>query len=374
MVHDSSPTGNNTDNNKMETDNAAAAGNAADSSATTADPAAAGANITATSGSSNGSKQRPRHILPPLEKYDGINKALYPQFESQLQAKLVIDRDAIGGAFECVWYAFACLKDEAAAKVHPWMMVYASQNKVVNWATLDALFEHMQLLFQERERRQKALAKLNVLRQGNRPFGDLLGELNMLLMEAGGHGWDSVVKCGYLDAAISFNMRTALVGVKKEVVFENYCQQLGVIADQLEELARIATKGKGRNRSIMPSSYVVGNKNSSTPQLQANTPTYHTPPTPTTVNSDNMEWQPSVATSATSPRRAKLVSKEEMEKRKQQNRCFRCGGSGHRINQCPYLPPKSPAHVAAAATANSHEPELEDEESLEKDTGVEGKD
>ena len=35
-------------------------------------------------------------------------------------------------------------------------------------------------------------------------------------------------------------------------------------------------------------------------------------------------------------------------------------------------PPKSPAHVAAA-TANSHEPELEDEESLEKDTGVEGK-
>jgi hypothetical protein len=29
----------------------------------------------------------------------------------------------------------------------------------------------MQLLFQERERRQKALAKLNILRQGNRPFG-----------------------------------------------------------------------------------------------------------------------------------------------------------------------------------------------------------
>jgi len=372
MVHDSSPAGNNTDNNKMETDNAATADNAADPSATTADPAATGANITATSGSSNGSKQRPRHILPPLEKYDGISKALYPQFESQLQAKLVIDRDAIGGAFECVWYAFACLKDEAAAKVHPWMMIYASPNKVVNWATLDAFFEHMQLLFQERERRQKALAKLNVLRQGNRPFGDLLGELNTLLMEAGGHGWDSAVKCGYLDAAISFNMRTALVGVKKEVVFENYCQQLGVIADQLEELARIATKGKGRNRSIMPSSYVVGNKNSSTPQLQANTPTYRTSPTPTTVNSDNMEWQPSVATSATSPRRAKLVSKEEMEKRKQQNRCFRCGGSGHRINQCPYLPPKSPAHVAAA-TANSHEPELEDEESLEKDMGVVGK-
>ena len=41
------------------------------------------------------------------------------------------------------------------------MMVYASQNKVVNWATLDAFFEHMQLLFQERERRQKALTKLN---------------------------------------------------------------------------------------------------------------------------------------------------------------------------------------------------------------------
>jgi zinc knuckle protein len=82
-----------------------------------------------------------------------------------------------------------------------------------------------------------------------------------------------------------------------------------------------------------------------------------------------MDWQPTVA-SATNQRRAKLVSKQEMEKRKQQNRCFRCGGSGHRINQCPYLPPKSPAHVA---TANSHEPELEDEESLAEDTGMEGK-
>ena len=347
----------------METDNAAAP------SGTTANPAAADANMTTTSGSSNGSKQRPRHILPPLEKYDGKNKTLYPQFESQLRAKLIIDRDAIGGANECVWYAFACLKDEAAAKVHPWMMIHASPATVMNWATLDAFFDNMQLLFQERERRQKALTKLNALRQGNRPFGDLLGEINTLLMEAGGHGWDSAVKCGYLDAAISFDMRTALVGVKKEVVFENYCQQLGVIADQLEELARFAAKGKGRNRSIMPPSYSVANKNSFTPQLQANTRTYRASPASTTVNLDNMDWQPTVA-SATSPRRAKLVSKPEMEKRKQQNRCFRCGGSGHRINQCPYLPPKSPAHVA---TTHSYEPELEDEESLAEDMRMEGK-
>jgi hypothetical protein len=334
----------------MEMDNAAASSAAANTA-------------TISNGSSNGSNQRPRHILPPLEKYDGINKALYPQFESQLRAKLIIDRDAIGGAYECVWYAFACLKDEAAAKVHSWMMVYACPG-TVDWATLDALFAHMQLLFQEKELRQKALTKLNVLRQGNRPFGDLVGELNTLLMEAGGHGWDDAVKCGYLNAAISYNMRTALVGVKKEVVFEDYCQQLGVIADQLEELTRIAAKGKGRNRSMLPLST---NKSSSTPQDSA--PTYRTPPAPTTVNSDNMDWQPTVA-SATNQRRAKLVSKQEMEKRKQQNRCFRCGGSGHRINQCPYLPPKSPAHVA---TANSHEPELEDEESLAEDTGMEGK-
>jgi hypothetical protein len=168
-------------------------------------------------------------------------------------------------------------------------------------------------------------------------------------------------------------MRTALVGVKKEVVFENYCQQLGVIADQLEELARFAAKGKGRNRSIMPPSYSVANKNSFIPQLQANTRTYRASPAPTTVNSDNMDWQPTAA-SATSPRRAKLVSKQEMEKRKQQNRCFRCGGSGHRINQCPYLPPKSPAQSPAhVATTHSYEPELEDEESLAEDTRMEGK-
>src|ERR1700735_5047975 len=84
---DSSPAGNNT----METDNAAAP------SGTTANPAAVDANMTTTSGSSNGSKQRPRHILPPLEKYDGKNKTLYPQFERKLGPKLIIDGDALGG-------------------------------------------------------------------------------------------------------------------------------------------------------------------------------------------------------------------------------------------------------------------------------------
>jgi len=45
--------------------------------------------------------------------------------------------------------------------------------------------------------------------------------------------------------------------------------------------------------------------------------------------------------------RAKWVDAAEREKRREKRLCFRCGGSGHRIRECPYEPATRPAAINA---------------------------
>lgn len=55
--------------------------------------------------------------------------------------------------------------------------------------------------------------------------------------------------------------------------------------------------------------------------------------------------------------RAKWVDAAEREKRREKKLCFRCGGSGHRIRECPYEPAMRPAAINAVIA----QPMLEDD-------------
>src|SRR5207237_10279796 len=61
-------------------------------------------------------------------------------------------------------------------------------------------------------------------------------------------------------------------------------------------------------------------------------------PAPATTPTDKMDWEPTRANA----QRAKWVSKEEINKRKAEGQCLRCGKSGHRIAFCPYKPAINP--------------------------------
>ena len=79
-----------------------------------------------------------------------------------------------------------------------------------------------------------------------------------------------------------------------------------------------------------------------------------------------MDWEPSL-----NKRRAKWVPKGELDRRMKENRCRRCGASGHFINRCPYDPPSPPTKLPKAASAKVVEPELEAEEVMSEDQGKE---
>jgi hypothetical protein len=78
-----------------------------------------------------------------------------------------------------------------------------------------------------------------------------------------------------------------------------------------------------------------------------------------------MEWEPTPAKVAiASSRRAKWVSQEERENRRQNGRCIRCGATGHMIRECPYGPPQRPmaSNSIRKEKAKEIEPELDEEE------------
>jgi hypothetical protein len=65
--------------------------------------------------------RRPKPILPDLECYDGVDKAAYNVFRAHLTTKLEIDHLALSSYYNCMWYAFTRLKDQAATAMSPWM-------------------------------------------------------------------------------------------------------------------------------------------------------------------------------------------------------------------------------------------------------------
>lgn len=284
--------------------------------------------------------KRPRPTLPDPEPYDHTKPELFPQFESKLQAKLIIDAVAIGGPYEQLWYAFGRLKDSAAARIHPWMQIYGRDRGSVNEGTLNLLFDEMRFAFKDAQLQQKAIARLNTLRQGKRDFREFLGEFEQLLLEAGGHGWDDDVKRGFLDAAINQDLRKALISVDKKMELTAYCRQLQEVAIRIEEFNRIDNARASRKaRPAAPRPAVI------TPQT-ANSP-----------GPDSMDWAPAGADINAVRPRAKLVSTEEVKARKKEGRCIRCGAAGHFISRCPYRAPFKPAAQITAVL--THQPELD---------------
>ena len=96
--------------------------------------------------------------------------------------------------------------------------------------------------------------------------------------------------------------------------------------------------------------------------------------------SETMDWELTRAAVATptqsgqKKRRARWVSQEEMEKRRQEGHCFRCGTSGYEVNGYEFLLPcrsteAGPARGSWAASGKSTliEPQLESKESGPED-------
>lgn len=91
---------------------------------------------------SNNAHQHPRQILPDREVFKG-DIASYQNFKHLLKAKLHVDRQALGGPYECLWYVYGRLSGNAASHILPWIIANADSPTAVNDDTVAKLFEHL---------------------------------------------------------------------------------------------------------------------------------------------------------------------------------------------------------------------------------------
>ena len=253
---------------------------------------------------------RPKARLPHPDKFDGTNKAAFPQFEGSLRAKLSIDSEVIGGEHEKVWYAFGRLSGDAAVRIYPWLS-YAEKT---GQFTVENIFAQMTIAFRDPHYQQKALDALNRLKQGKRSLTDFMNDFNKLLLEAEGWGWEDSIKKGYLKAALSFRLRRAMVGVIESSLYDEYCTQLRTVNDQLEQLGEVENFQQRWNKNTDD---VMSRINRTAPQ-------------------EAMDWQPTSAVSAavTRTNEPRWASDDEIARRRREGLCLRCGRKGHRVRNC----------------------------------------
>ena len=136
------------------------------------------------------------------------------------------------------------------------------------------------------------MAKINQIKQGRKPFREYLQEFEQTLLEAGGWGWDDIVRKGFLKAGINYKLKSLLVSQPEPVSYVEYVSLLRLTSDNLEALER------------------------SSPSYRPRTPPKGPEP---------MDWQPANRV---------FVPKEVQSTRIANNQCLKCGRPGHIGRDC----------------------------------------
>jgi hypothetical protein len=177
-------------------------------------------------------------------------------------------------------------------------------------------------------------------------FSAFLPRFEKALADAGEIAWPDEVKRSHLDGALTFELRRLTITMPPVAAYGAYVNEILRVSDLYRSAMRHAPKEQPMARQGA---------------------------------SETMDWESTRAAAAAprgdqKKRRAKWVSQEEMDKRRQERRCFRCGASGHQFNGCEFLPPRRPTEArpargprAAPGKSTLAEPQLESEGSDSED-------
>ena len=253
----------------------------------------------------------------PQPEYTHEDPAAYPQFRGFITQKLRVDALACGDTEpDRVWYGFACLKGIASSRIFPWID-YAQKTGIQ--LSVQAFLEQLDIAFSDPQKAQKAIAKINQIRQGRQTFREYLQEFEQTLLEAGGWGWDDIVRKGYLKAGINYKLKSLLVSQLEPTSYTEYVNLLRLTSDNLEALEH----SPHRNRP------------------------------PTTEGTDSMDWKPTSNASV-------FVPKEIQATRRSAGQCIKCGALGHIARNCQRgwsLPRTGPATLKASIAQVTGAPE-----------------
>ncbi|KAF7566014.1 hypothetical protein PtrM4_054480 [Pyrenophora tritici-repentis] len=228
------------------------------------------------------------------------------------------------------------------------------------------LLERLELLYGERNRKQKAIQNLHSIRQReDETFISFYPRFEKEIANANAEGWDDDAKISYLRNALSNKMRDRLVGLSGSDTdtYAGFVQRCVDVSNDMELYAPMTTVDAN----------VAGYSNHQ--DMMEWEPTQ---PATTQVNAVGLRGKANInGFPSKRPedqellgKRAKWVNQEEIDARRQGRRCLRCGRNNCRIATCPLAAALRPTYVGvktakstvvtkAAVEEDSEDPQAE---------------
>ena len=237
------------------------------------------------------------------------------------------------------------IKGEAARFMGPWV----EKQELVGLTVL-RFFAQLRSAFGDELTQQRALKELETLKQGKKPYQEFYTKFARLVSEAEGDDWPDATKNKFFCDALRPQVLSAIR------------LQARMAGGAFEDWERAARSFCVDDDALARPGYFRGGIQS--PQ----------------TTTEAMEWEPTrkagpqgtQAGRGEDKRRAKWVSPEEIQRRRAENLCTQCGGSGHWRNQCPHLPARRPGGAqggtARSRAAHVVAPVLEEEQEKTTET------
>lgn len=283
-------------------------------------------------------QQRPRARQPDPELFSGENPEDYPPFKLNLHTKFTMDAACFENEEERVYYAYSRLTGKASRSALPWLLAKRNQNSPVRW---DDFIQVTDKAFSDPDLKEKALVRVNTMKQGRKSLEEFINEFDGELLNAGGMFWNDSLKKTLLETGVNWQILEKLIGKDRAPTYDGYCEQLRRIDYDMHRMERLSRRYKPSTHS-------------------------HRQNTPYGNNPDPMDWEPTTTqvaatnrqqnSSRTTRRENRWASEEELQSRRNQRRCLRCGNNGHFVKQCRTTLTQ-PGHVAAVVNTEQRQEE-----------------
>lgn len=281
------------------------------------------------------SVRRPRPRLPDPAMFAGtVNE--WPSWRIVMENKLSVDGRAIGSPQDQFAYVFSRLEKLALKNTGTYVKLRR------NDAGPQELLDHLENIYGDPNAQARAARRLHQLRQkDDQPFSKFLPQLEREFADAGALEWHDEAKRQILLGSLNRTMTDSLMNRGIPPTFMGLISRLHEISTDRDALSIHRSQ---RNK-----------------------------PARAQGNDDDMDWTPTISANVSSlrtrrsrnddessirKRRARWVDRDEMDRRRQEKRCLRCGRENCWSTECPYLPAippnrQSDTRVAAATTTNN---------------------
>lgn len=281
----------------------------------------------------------PRSRLPDPPKFDG-DRFEWPAWKVTMENKLYIDSPALGNPTAQFLYIYSRLEGNALKNV----TTYVKQNREKGDPL--AFLEYLHTLYGDANSAFRAANRLHKLKQGERqPFAKFLPLLEKEFADAGALEWPDEAKKPILISSLNQQMSTALVNRGIPGTFMGIIHRLHEISTDMDIINL-----QSSNRPFKQPAFSLSKAKHNEPIYEPMDWTSSTnvnafnsrgPPNPDGFASTRLEDQMLVG------KRAKWVTPEILSKRREENRCLRCGRDNCRVATCPLKMAKRPGTPAS---------------------------